>query len=281
MTDPIRLIDVGARGGIHKRWDAFHALMDVLAFEPDPEECASLNSRRHPYSIRFLPVALGAQDGEQATLFVAKEPGCSSLLRPNMELCSRYPFGEAMKTVGERSITITRLDTACGDFRPDVMKVDTQGTELDVLRGAGRLLDTVLAVELEVEFVPQYVGQALFSDVDPFMRHEGFALRGLRRTNWREAADHLHPYGGQILHGDVLYLRPERMDCHKGHVILAAYQQYDLLARFGASHMIPRVPPLIRFASRLLSGYPNRELRRFVDHLRPKSATDWHDPDFF
>ncbi len=281
MTDPIRLIDVGARGGIDKRWEPHHELMDVLAFEPDPKECASLNSKRHPYSIRFLPVALGAEDGQQATLFIAKGPGCSSLLRPNMELCSRYPYGELMKTVGEYPITITRLDTACGDFRPDVMKVDTQGTELDVLRGAGRLLDTVLAVELEVEFVPQYVGQALFSDVDLFMRNEGFTLRGLRRTYWREAATHLHPYGGQILHGDALYLRPERMDCHKGHVILAAYRQFDLLARMGATDMIPRVPPLMRLASRLLSGYPNRELRRFVDRLRPKSATDWHDPDFF
>jgi FkbM family methyltransferase len=120
MADLIRLIDVGARGGIDRRWEPHQALMDVLAFEADPRECASLNSKRHPNSIRFLPVALGAVDGQLATLFVGKEPGCSSLLRPNMELGSGYPYGELMKTVSEYPITTKRLDTACGDFQPNV-----------------------------------------------------------------------------------------------------------------------------------------------------------------
>lgn len=186
-----------------------------------------------------------------------------------------------MEVIGEYPMTISRMDTACGNFQPDVIKIDTQGTELDILRGSGRLLDNTLAVELEVEFVPQYIDQPLFSDVDAFMRQQGFTLRGIRRTYWREKAEYRHPHGGQIIHGDVLYLRPDLMNCPKGHVILAAYRQYDLLARFGAYHMIPRESLLIRLASRLLSGYPNRELRRFVDRLRPAQATDWHDPDFF
>lgn len=99
-------------------------------------------------------------------------------------------------SVVDTTLRLTRLDTACGDFQPDVMKVDTQGTELDVPQGAGRLLDSVLAVELEVEFVPQYVGQALFADVDTFLRRQNLMLRGLRRTYWRESAVHLHPYRG-------------------------------------------------------------------------------------
>ena len=32
---------------------------------------------------------------------------------------------------------VVRMDTACGDITPDVMKIDTQGFELEVLRGAG------------------------------------------------------------------------------------------------------------------------------------------------
>lgn len=281
MTDRIRLIDVGARGGLDQRWEPYHDLMEVIAFEPDPEECAALNSRRYPYSIRFLPVALGANDGEKATLHVCRKPGCTSLFQPNAELCSKYHYKENMEVTGEHPIAISRMDTTCGNFQPDAIKIDTQGTELDILRGSGRLLDGALAVELEVEFVPLYIGQPLFSDVDAFMRQQGFTLRGIRRTYWRESAEYRHPYGGQIIHGDVLYLRTDRMDCPKGHVILAAYRQYDLLAHFGASHLIPRESWLIRLASRLLSGCPNRKLRRFVDRLRPSKATDWHDPDFF
>lgn len=281
MKEKIRLIDVGARGGIHSRWKPFYDSVEVMAFEPDKDECAALNSRAYPYLVRFLPFALGAVDGQQATLRICKQPGCSSLLQPNSELCKQYPYGWAMEVVGEHPVTLNRMDSVCKDFRPDVIKVDTQGTELDVLRGAGSLLNSVLAVELEVEFVPQYDGQSLFSDVDSFMREQGFMLRGLRRTFWRTTANHGHPYGGQIIHGDALYLRPDRMNCPKGHTILAAYLQYDLLAHFGATSLIPKESVIIRIISRLLQRFPNRELRRLVDRLRPAPANDWHDPDFF
>jgi len=281
MSERIRLIDVGARGGISSRWKPFYAAVEVMAFEPDPDECASLNSKSYPYTVRFLPFALGAIDGQQATLRICKQPGCSSLLQPNLELCKQYPYGWAMEVVGEHPVILNRMDTVCKDFQPDVIKVDTQGTELDVLRGAGDLLSSVMAVELEVEFVPQYLGQSLFADVDAFMRQQGFMLRGLRRTNWRTVADHAHPFGGQIIHGDALYLKLDRMDCPKGHIILAAYRQYDLLAHYGATNLIPRESAFMRIASRLLQGVPNRELRRLVDRLRPASAKDWHDPDFF
>jgi FkbM family methyltransferase len=281
MSDKIQLIDVGARGGIDSRWIPFYDMLEILAFEPDPEECAKLNSEQHPYSIQFLPAALGAQDGQQATLFICRQPGCSSLLRPNMELCGEYFYGPSMEVVREFKTILKRMDTVCGDFKPDIVKVDTQGTELDVLQGAGNMLETTIAVEIEVEFVPQYLGQALFSEIDLFMRQQGFSLRGLRRSYWRTKAAQLHSYGGQLIHGDALYLRHDQMNCQKGHIILSAYRQYDLLSHFGAVHLIPKAPLLLRFVSKLLSRYSNRELRRFVDKLCPRSATDWHDPDFF
>ena len=79
-------------------------MLEVVAFEPDSQECAALNLERYPYTIEFLPVALGAQDGLQATLFMCRQPGCSSLLQPNMELCGTYPYGKEMEVVGKHPI---------------------------------------------------------------------------------------------------------------------------------------------------------------------------------
>lgn len=281
MNETIRLIDVGARGGIDPRWAPYHDTLDVIAFEPDTVECDRLNSTAFPYRIRFLPVALGDTDNRTSTLHLCRQPGCSSLLEPNMDFCGMFPYAESMEVVGQYPLTLQRMDSVVRDFEPGVIKVDTQGTELDVLRGAGHLLDSAIAIELEVEFVPQYRGQALFCDVDIFMRAQGFTLRGIKRSYWRARAQHTHSHGGQIVHGDALYLRLDRIDCPIGHRILAAYNQFDLLAAFGATSLIPRRSFARRQAAKLLSGFSHRRLRRLVDSLRDTDATDWHDPDFF
>ena len=280
LLETIRLIDVGARDGIDTRWAPFYSVLDVIAFEPDVIECARLNAAKWPYAVKHIPVALGAENGLTSTLFVCKSPGCSSLLRPNLALVTEFAYATEMEVVKEIPVALFRMDSIV-QSQPDVIKLDTQGTELDVLKGAGDLLRGTLAVELEVEFVPQYVGQALFADIDEFMRSQGFQLRGLRRTYWRNAAQYVHPFGGQLIHGDALYFRPERMDCPKGHIVAAAYNQFDMLAQFGVRHLIPRRSAVVRALSGLLTGFPNRELRRFVDKLRSADASNWHDPDFF
>jgi hypothetical protein len=162
-----------------------------------------------------------------------------------------------------------------------VIKLDTQGTELDILHGAGRLLSQVLAIEIEVEFVHIYKGQPLFTDVDLFMRNQGFSLRALRRTYWRIGKNHPAASGGQLFHGDALYIRPEQMNTAKGYKILAAYRQYDLLNFYQANDFIPKRNLLTRALSNMISRLPNRQLRKAIDDLRHPSATDWHDPDFF
>lgn len=278
--DLLRLVDVGARGGIDARWKPFHSLLEVIAFEPDVDECSRLNMSQWPYDAKWIPAALGAVDGETATMQICRQPGCSSLLVPNQEFSRDFAYGANLEVLRSVPIVLSRMDSLVHD-QPDVMKVDTQGTELDVLKGAGALLDMTIAVELEVEFVPQYHEQALFAEVDQFMRARGFWLRGLRRSLWRNDARFDHPFGGQLIHGDVLYVRPNVLNSPKGHMILAAYRQYDLLAKFGAQALIPKESMFVRLLSRVLSGYPSRELRRFVDRVRPADASDWHDPDFF
>lgn len=317
-SERLRFVDVGARGGIDERWRPFHGLLQVLAFEPDPEECSKLNgsASRMPYPIQFVPKALGAIDGEQASLNICKQPGCSSLLQPNLELCRAYPYGANMEVVKTWPMTLHRLDTVAAEngFAVDVIKIDTQGTELGILCGAGRLLSNMLIVELEVEFVSQYVDQPQACDVNLFMRQQGFVLRGLKRTYWRRTPREGWPRstrGGQLLHGDALYVN-SKLDSHdagasritilKGLIALAAYRQDDLILdllslphpaladlseaqrRTLAGMLIGKPPSGIR---KLLSGftsaagYSNRQMRRWVDELRPAGAADWHDPDFY
>jgi hypothetical protein len=105
---------------------------------------------------------------------------------------------------------VEALDTALaggGVADVDFVKLDTQGSELPILRGATGTLATIGAMKVEVEFVPLYEGQPLFSDVDAFMRGAGFQLVDLQRRYWKRNGYTSYPGQGQLIWADALYFR--------------------------------------------------------------------------
>lgn len=82
---------------------------------------------------------------------------------------------------------VRRLDTF--DVSPDFIHADVQGAELAVLRGAGKLLDDVRGVWLEVSHVPLYADQPLADDVSAFLVQQGFRLT--HRVPWFPQEDQL------------------------------------------------------------------------------------------
>ena len=60
--------------------------------------------------------------------------------------------------------------------RPDFLKLDTQGYELEVLKGAGETLLASQTVFLEASLIPVNVGCPLIANVVAFMTDHGFNL---------------------------------------------------------------------------------------------------------
>jgi FkbM family methyltransferase len=291
----LTLIDVGARGGLHSRWRHSQVPVRSYGFDADAEECARLNARGD--GVTYLPYALGAEDGAQATLHLTTSPGSSSLFEPNRPVLDQFLYGKAITVERKVPLTLTTLDTVCArhDLRPDVIKLDVQGAELDVLRGALRILPDALLVETEVEFQPLYVNQPLFRHVDGFMADQGWMLLGLRRDYWRRSPAPIAD-GGTLAHADALYVNPSRIAATTastaGPVLaaLAVYGQADyvcaLAKQFARQDMIPRLLPAKPWVNRtvgraLAQMTSHRVVRAWIDQCRQSDATDWHDPDTF
>lgn len=160
LIDARRFFDVGANTGYFTRL-ALRTMRDgvVVAFEPDPawhEALSSLDPRR----VELRPEAVGGTDGRGR--LVSVPDACSRLE-------SALPDTTAQTT--SASIIVRSLDGLLdeGVLRsPDAVKIDVEGSELDVITGAERTLATARTLVVECHSMP------LFRDVLDRVIDSGF-----------------------------------------------------------------------------------------------------------
>lgn len=146
LSSPFVLVDVGVNGGIAPRWRHLGPCLQVHGFDPLEEVIAPLRGDGHTY----YAMALGNEEG-QREIFVSADTYSSSLYSQGTT-----PYiSRAAACVGSRFVPIRRLDSLMAEgkiLRADCLKVDTEGFEPEVFKGAGRLLETALAVDVETNF---------------------------------------------------------------------------------------------------------------------------------
>jgi FkbM family methyltransferase len=147
---------------------------DVVGFEPNRDALAKLHTLKGPNET-YLPYALG--DGGRHTLHMCAAPGMTSLLTPNPQVLNLFHgFPEWGRVVATEEVDTVRMDDIAETAGVDLIKIDIQGAELMVFRNATDRLADALVIHTEVEFLPMYVGQPLFSDVEIFLRQHGFVF---------------------------------------------------------------------------------------------------------
>ena len=208
-----------------------------VVYEADAAAAREMVSRNpHPANFHVVPFALGARNCK-ATLNITNNPYASSLLLPDPEFnettCevllegvvdgtqlngtyydALYSFENGIAGTAETEVRALDdlLEQKHLEFNepPDLMVLDSQGTEHDVLDGARKCLaGNVLAVATEIEFLPMYSGQKLASDMFKKMEENGFYFAGF--TYLQGVSPYRTPLGLRakefVAFGDCIFLR--------------------------------------------------------------------------
>ncbi len=221
--------------------------VELIGFEPSPEQFAALQSRIGP-GVTFLPCAVG--DGADGVLNVCRAPGMTSLLEPDLEVLSAFHVLAECAEITERlPISTRRLDDIEEVQGADYLKLDVQGSELAILQNARRTLESVLVVQIEVNFVPFYKDQPLFAELDQELRAAGFYLHRflpLVSRVFKPLLRNNDPYAGlsQILWTDAIYVKKftelDELDdaglLKAARILHEVYEGYDLAAKLLWTH---------------------------------------------
>ena len=188
VSAPIVVLDVGARNAfVDTRWTSLPSSMVRLhGFEPDPQECNALNQKAEAEGLdfHFHPIALAERTG-LVDFYRYTAEAANSFYPANRGLVERFCYGRELtlasqfELIEKRAIkakSITDWGREAGVAEIDFCKLNVQGAELDVLRGAGPLLNSVLGIIAEQTFNATYIGAPLFGEVYEFIRGAGFSM---------------------------------------------------------------------------------------------------------
>jgi FkbM family methyltransferase len=146
----------------------------LICFEPLSEAYATLRKVITGQNVELHAIALGSLRSE-ATLHVSARDDSSSLLAIGVQQVATFPGTHEARTT---KVTVDVLNTYLDNDlpRPCLLKIDVQGFELEVLKGAGDGLARVDEVLVEASFVELYTGQALADEVIGYLADRGLRL---------------------------------------------------------------------------------------------------------
>lgn len=199
------VLDVGA----HHGW-FFHCWLDwcpkatVHAFEPTEESFVQMqNNYGDDPRVNLVQVGIGEVKGEMPLNILADSQVSNSFLAPRQESWESIEYGTG--AISQRTVPVTTLDDYCTEHGIDqvyLLKIDVQGFEIEVLKGAAKTLRRIDYVFVEAGIQRLYEGAPSFAEVCLFMESHGFHLMHMRA--W-------HRGNRVLVETDMIFRRNELM----------------------------------------------------------------------
>ncbi len=189
-----------------------------------------------------LPYCIGKEKGS-AEFYITYHPAGSSLYRFNEEYKNfssvTYPkygefiYGDSLKS--EESVFIETFSLSellkKKSLPIDFLSLDVQGAEYDILLGSKDVIaQSVVGIQLEIEFIELYKNQRVFSEIDRLLNSMGFELIDVNSIG--RASPISLPIGfraeEQIMYADFVYIKNFNSLIH--HNDIDKMYQYALFA---------------------------------------------------
>lgn len=195
---PRTVFDIGVGNGTPWLYAAFPQAHFVL-IEPQREFEPALEGICRHIDAEYHLVGVGSKEQHLPIYRLLSSPTGSSFLPPNADTEQRWGASEKS---GE--IHVVPLDAYREQPGPFFVKIDTEGFELEVLRGAKKVLEKTEVVLMEVAIAERQVGEPDLIEIGTFMKNNGFRLIDFPVLTQQAI-------GGPLLYIDVAFARAKQL----------------------------------------------------------------------
>ena len=208
------VIDAGSRYGIHPSWESVKELIEFDLFEVDKTENDRLKKKyRNSPNVNCHNMALWSESGP-LNFNITKHKGLITTLTPDKDYLQKTEYWQdEWQVEGVFQIQATTIDTLAQEKSIHFLKLDTEGSELQILKGGvNTIQNSVLGIRCEVFFTPCLENVPLFGEIDEFMRTQGFELLNLdyRGKGAAQSAFADPEAYGKLVSSDGVWIRPIR-----------------------------------------------------------------------
>ena len=181
-------LDIGSQGGFNsdnyfpKKYNNFFQKILV-----DPLN----NSLKNEKDTNIINKGFWSNKGSRKLYILGNRPGSSSMFEPDIKSLEIYGFKE--KDFHLFDITKTKIvecDTLSSSLSNinfnnlDYLKIDTQGAELEILKGIGNYRP--LIIKCEVQLFPMYKNIPSWTETVDFLNKLGYMI-----SDWRKIGSHI------------------------------------------------------------------------------------------
>ncbi len=229
----ISLLDIGSSYDIEPRWKKIKQKLNYFGLEPNNELASELiKQNRDCYKYNIISKLISNKK-EYTNFNICRDPGVSSILKPNLNFLSNFQNSKRFNIEKEVKLEADTLDNLIYE-EIDFIKIDIQGAEMKALEGAEKILNKTIGLEVEVEFQPMYVDQPLFGEINNFLIKKNFEFIDFTLIKrWERNQNSSY---GQSIFANVLFLRtPEYISKNYDKdkfiryiLILLLYNKFDL-----------------------------------------------------
>jgi FkbM family methyltransferase len=195
------IFDVGAHDGRSAlNYNKVFKNSSIFSFEPTPNTFRILKRETGNYrNINIYNQALSSFVG-QTSFNLNSSSLTNSILNTSEKLKNIVATSSTVQSITVGTNTIDNFCSQNSITKINILKIDVQGADLEVLKGAKAMLEMKMIdlIFVEVEFIELYVNQPLFHDISSFLHNYDYSLYSLYNLSIDKE--------GRLIYGDAIFI---------------------------------------------------------------------------